>query len=195
MKTTEQRLSVTTHPLDKSRWDDLVELFGERGACGGCWCMSWRLSHADYEKGKGASNKRALKKLVDHNEPLGVLAYVGDKPVGWCAVAPRGKFPRLENSRVMRPVDDKPVWSISCLFINKPYRRKGISVELLKGVIKYCKSKKAKIIEAYPEEPYADKIPDAFAWKGIPASFKRAGFVVAEQRTPKRPIMRYYITK
>ncbi|MFI5252155.1 MAG: GNAT family N-acetyltransferase [Bacteroidota bacterium] len=184
---------IKTVPVHKSRWNDLVNLFGARGACGGCWCMSWRLNHAEFEKRKGASNKRALKRLVDRNEPLGVIAYAGSEPVGWCAVAPREKFIRLENSRILKSIDDKPVWSITCLFIAKGFRRQGVSVELLKGAIKFCKSKKVKIIEGYPEEPYADKIPDAFAWKGIPASFKKAGFVVAEQRTPKRPIMRYYV--
>ena len=193
MKKETSKPEIKTYPLDPSRWIDLVKLFGERGACGGCWCMSWRLSASEFAKGKGASNKRALKKIVDHREPVGVLAYANGEPVGWCAVAPREQFVRLENSRVWKRLDDKPVWSVTCLFILKPFRRKGVSVELLKGVIKFCKSKKVQIVEAYPEEPYSNKIPDAFAWKGIPASFTKAGFVIAEQRTPKKPLMRYYV--
>ncbi|MCX6825815.1 MAG: GNAT family N-acetyltransferase, partial [candidate division Zixibacteria bacterium] len=98
---------------------------------------------------------------------------------------------RLENSRVLRPVDDRPVWSITCFFVVKEYRRKGLSTELLKGVIAYCKQKRVKIIEGYPSVPYSDNIPAAFAWTGIPSAFKKAGFKVAARRSARRPIMRY----
>ena len=193
MKKQVTKSKIKIFPLDRTRWSDLEKLFGERGGCGGCWCMTWRLTSSEFEKRKGAGNKRLLKKLVECKEPLGVLAYINGEPVGWCAVAPREKFVRLENSRVRKRLDDKPVWSVTCLFVQKPFRGQGISVQLLNGAIKYCKSMRAEIIEGYPEEPYANKIPDAFAWKGIPSSFRKAGFVVAEQRTPKKPMMRYYL--
>ena len=134
-----------------------------------------------------------MKKIVDKNEIPGILGYVDGKPVGWCAVAPREKFIRLENSRVLQKIDDKPVWSITCFFIAKPFRRQGLSTELLKGVIEFCRKKKVKILEAYPAEPYSNNIPAAFAWTGIPSAFIKAGFKVAERRSPKRPIMRYYL--
>ena len=184
---------INIFPLDKTRWDDFVTLFGDRGACGGCWCMSWRLKPTEFDRQKGAGNKNAMKRLVSKGEPLGVLAYIGNEPVGWCAVAPRENYPRLENSRVLSRVDDRPVWSITCFFVAKKYRNKGISVELLKGVIQHCKRMKVKIIEGYPEVPYQAKIPDAFAWKGIPSSFRKAGFVVAEKRTKSKSILRYYL--
>ena len=181
------------YPLEKSRWEDFEELFKERGACGGCWCMAWRLKPKDFNKQKGTGNKKAMKKIVDKNEIPGILGYVDGKPVGWCAIAPREKFIRLENSRVLQKIDDKPVWSITCFFIAKPYRRQGLSTKLLKGVIEFCRKRKVKILEAYPAEPYSDNIPAAFAWTGIPSAFIKAGFKVAERRSPKRPIMRYYL--
>lgn len=185
--------NIKFYPLEKSRWKDFEELFGERGACGGCWCMAWRLKPKDFNKQKGPGNKKAMKKIVDSNETPGIIGYVDGKPVGWCAVAPREKFIRLENSRVLQKIDDKPVWSITCFFIAKPLRRQGLSTELLKGVIEFCRKKKVKILEAYPAEPYDDNIPAAFAWTGIPSAFTKAGFKVAERRSPKRPIMRYYL--
>jgi len=181
------------HPLDISRWKDFEDLFGERGACGGCWCMSWRLQKGDFEKNKGTANKEAMKRLVENGEPTGLLAYLDGKPVGWCAVAPREVYPRLEKSRVLKRIDDKPVWSISCMFISKEHRRMGISGKLIEGAKEHCREKGAEIIEAYPEVPYSEKVPDAFMWKGIPSAFERAGFVVAERRSRTRPIMRYYI--
>lgn len=184
---------ITFRALTMERWKDLEKLFGERGACGGCWCMAWRLKRADFKKQSGNGNKKSLKILVKANEPLGILAYNGKEAIGWCSVSPREKFIRLENSKVLKRIDDKPVWSVSCLFINKRFRRQGISTELLKAAIKYCKSKGAKIIEAYPTVPYSANIPAAFAWTGFPTSFEKAGFKEAARRSRTRPIMRYYI--
>ena len=189
----EVTLNIKCCELDKSRWNDFEKLFGERGACGGCWCMAWRLKPKDFEMLKGAGNKRAMRKIISNNETPGIIAYLNDNPVGWCAVAPREKYIRLANSKVLAKIDDKPVWSITCFFIAKQYRKMGISVELLKGVIKICKKKKVKILEAYPVEPYSKNIPAAFAWTGIPSAFEKTGFEVAERRSPKRPIMRYYL--
>ncbi|MFI5219915.1 MAG: GNAT family N-acetyltransferase [Bacteroidia bacterium] len=180
-------------PLDKSRWNDLEKLFGERGACGGCWCMTWRLKSSDYEKMKGKKNKNTFRKIVYAGEPAGVIGYLNNLPVSWCAVAPREKFIRLENSRVLKRVDEKRVWSVTCFFIDKRYRRKGLLVEMLKGVIDYCKTQKAKIVEAYPVEPKKNPMPDVFAWTGIVPAFIKAGFKEAARHSPTRPIMRYYL--
>jgi GNAT superfamily N-acetyltransferase len=194
MKTVDRdRSDLTFHPLDKKRWHDFETLFGERGACGGCWCMSWRLSRTDFEKKKGEGNKRTMKKFVGNNEQIGIIAYLNSKPVGWCAVAPREKFIKLEKSRVLKRIDDEPVWSITCFFLAKEFRRKGISVEILKGVINFCKKKEVKILEAYPIIPYSSNMPAAFAWTGFLSSFKKAGFKIAKRWSKARPIMRYYI--
>ncbi len=186
-------VNLECFPVDKSRWKDFELLFGDRGACGGCWCMAWRLRAKEFQIQKGAANKLAMKEIIDSNEIPGIIGYINDKPVGWCSVAPRDKFIKLGNSRVLAKIDDKPVWSITCLFIAKAYRKQGLSSELLKGVIKFCREKKVKILEAYPMEPYSNNIPAAFAWTGIPSSFEKAGFKVVERRSPKRPIMRYYL--
>lgn len=155
--------------------------------------MSWRLKSSDFEKQKGAENKKTMKDLVKRNQQIGIIGYIGKKPIAWCSVAPREKFIRLENSRVLRRIDNEPVWSITCFFIAKEFRRMGLSTELLKGVIVYCKKKKVRIIEGYPTVPYSKEIPAAFAWTGIPSSFERAGFEEVARRSKSRPIMRCYI--
>src|SRR5262245_14495751 len=121
------------HPLTPDRWPDLEALFGERGACGGCWCMYWRLRRADFHAGKGQPNKDALRALVDAGPPPGLLAYVGGVAVGWCAVGPRETYPGLARSRILRPVDERPVWSITCLFVDRAHRRRGLSARLLRA--------------------------------------------------------------
>lgn len=185
--------NLEVYSLDNDRWEDFVQLFGEKGACGGCWCMSWRLKKSDFEKQKGEENKNSMKNLVNHNKPVGVLAYIGGKPIGWCAVAPRTEYIRLNYSRVLKKIDDEPVWSITCLFISKEYRRKGLSSELIKAAINYCKHNQVGIVEAYPTVPYENKEPDAFLWTGIPISFEEAGFSIAEKRSKWKLMMRYYI--
>lgn len=187
-----RELNLEIHAFDASRWSDFEALLGERGGCGGCWCMSWRLKRSVFEQQKGKINKLAMRLLVEQNEKVGILAYIDGKPIGWCAVAPREAYLRLENSKVWKRIDNVPVWAITCFFIAKPYRRKGISLELVKGAINYCQANNVKVIEGYPVVPYAKSIPDAFAWTGIPNVFEKAGFVVAERRSPSKPIMRYY---
>ncbi len=175
-----------------SRWPDLEALFGERGACGGCWCMAWRLANKDWVAGKGSKNKRALKRLVTAGTKPGVLAYEGRKAIGWCAVAPRTEYSYLERSRVLKPVDDQPVWSVSCLFLLKPYRRQGYSATLLRAAADMALARGAHIVEGYPVEPSMDRTPDPFLWTGIPAAFRAAGFVEVARRSRSRPIMRYF---
>jgi len=189
-KKTRPSARLALHPLTDERWGDLEKLFGERGACGGCWCMWWRLTRAEFEKKKGAPNKRAFRKIVRAGEEPGILAYAGDEPIGWCAIAPREMYPSLNRSRILKPVDDKPVWSITCFFIARPHRRRGVSVRLIDAAVKHARAHGAKIIEGYPVRPRKESIPDAFAWTGVPSAFQRAGFREVLRRSPTRPIMR-----
>jgi GNAT superfamily N-acetyltransferase len=177
--------------LTVATWNDFVELFGDKGACGGCWCMNWRLKAADYNMQKGEGNKKAMKKLVRKVSP-GVMAYAKDKAIGWCAVAPRDEYIRLETSRVLKPVDDWPVWSVSCFFIAKEFRGKGLAVPLLKAAVDFAISKGATIVEGYPTEPTNGRMADVFAWTGIAAIFQKAGFKEVVRRSKGRPIMRYF---
>jgi GNAT superfamily N-acetyltransferase len=187
----EAKSTFDFYPVTKANWKDFENLFGERGACGGCWCMSWLLTKKEFDANKGAGNKRKMKKLVDSDAQPGILAYLDNEPVGWCAIAPREKYIRLEKSRVLKKVDDQTVWSIPCFFIKKEFRRKRLSTEILKAAISFCRSKGVKIVEGYPAEPYANDIPAAFAWTGFPSSFRKAGFKEELRRSKSRPIMRY----
>jgi len=185
--------SLVFHPLTADRWPDLERLFGERGACGGCWCMWWRLTRAEFEKNKGAANKRAFRTIVrdaDDGAAPGVLAYLGDEPIGWCAVGPRKSYPSLQRSRVLKPVDEKPAWAITCLFIARPYRRQGVSGRLIRAAAEFARERGARLVEGYPFDPRADHSPDAFVWTGLPAAYRRAGFREVLRRSPTRPIFR-----
>ena len=193
MTTRRKSLSLAFHPATPQRWSDLEELFGERGACGGCWCMFWRLPRKEFDAGKGSGNKRALKRIVTTGKEPGIIAYLGKEPIGWCAIAPRADYSALERSRILKPVDDQPVWSVSCLFIKKAYRRQGVSSQLLQAVIAFAANHGARIVEGYPVEPSMEKMPDPFLWHGVPSAFIEAGFKEVARRSKSRPIMRFEI--
>ena len=181
------------YPVTKENWKDFENLFGEKGACAGCWCMYWRMRRKDYDNLRGTGTKKKMKGLIKKGIVPGILAYDDKQPVGWCSVAPREDFPVLENSRVLKRIDDKPVWSVVCFYINKNYRKKGLSVELLNAAKNFAKLKKGKIIEGYPVEPKSGKTADAFAWTGLSSAFKKAGFKEITRRSETRPIMRFVL--
>jgi GNAT superfamily N-acetyltransferase len=181
------------HPLTPDRWKDFEELFGERGACAGCWCMWWRLKRSEFDRNKGAKNKAAMNKIVRSGQIPGILGYLEGKPVAWCSVGPRETYPTLGRSRVLKRIDDKPVWSVVCLFIAKPFRQKGVSVEMLKGAVEHAKRNGAEIVEGYPVQPKKGSWPDAFLYVGLPSAFKRAGFKEAHRPSRARSIMRYIL--
>jgi len=180
------------HPLTPDRWQDFATLFGERGACGGCWCMWWRIPRSQFDKQKGEKNKRAMKNLVKAGDAPGILAYAVGQPIAWCSIAPRETFSGLARSRVLKPVDEKPVWSIVCFFVARDYRRKGVSVKLLKAAIDFVRERGGRIVEGYPVEPKKDQ-PDAFVWTGLASAFVQAGFKEVERRSETRPILRFEI--
>jgi GNAT superfamily N-acetyltransferase len=181
------------YPVTPDRWRDLEKLFGEHGACGGCWCMWWRLKRSEFDQKKGAGTKRALKQLIAQGQAPGLLAYADGEPMGWCSVAPRKDFSALERSRILRRVDDEPVWSVVCFFVARPFRRKGVTNKLLTAAIEYAREHGARIIEGYPVEPKAGNVPDAFVFTGLASAFREAGFVEVTRRSETRPIMRYVI--
>jgi GNAT superfamily N-acetyltransferase len=180
-------MKLEVRPLTKGRWKDLVELFNRPGGsiARGCWCMYYRKSGG----AAGDSDKRALKSLVDGGYVPGLIGYEGGSPVGWISLGPREDYGKLQRSPVAKPVDDKPVWSIVCFFVDSRARGRGVSEALLEGAIAYARSQGATLLEAYPidksERSYSD-----FMWNGAKSMFDRAGFKEVARRRETRPVMR-----
>src|SRR3954470_25067231 len=116
------RRTFDVAPLSPDRWPDLEALFGERGASSGCWCMWWRISAKEWERDAGTGNRNVFRRIVETGPAPGLLAYHEDRPVGWVAVAPRPEYPRLNRSPKLKPVDDVPVWAVTCFYIERTYR-------------------------------------------------------------------------
>ncbi len=186
-------MNFSWKPLTPELWDDFSTLFGERGACGGCWCMYWRQTAKEFRENRGAKNRNAIHTLVKGGTIPGIIGYVGGAPAGWIAIAPRSETPRIAASRVMAPVDDPDSWFISCLFIGKSLRNKGVSVEMIKAACDFAFSKGANVVEACPHDlPAGERQPDPFVYLGLAPAFRKAGFKDAVRRSPKRPLMRKF---
>jgi GNAT superfamily N-acetyltransferase len=154
--------------------------------------MAWRLTHAEYERARGLPNKQALRRIVSSEAPTGVLGYRTQDPAGWCAVAPREEYVRLRSSRILKPVDARPVWSVSCFYVKREYRHAGVSRQLLAEAVRYAARHGAQIVEGYPQDVRTE-LPAAFAWNGLLGTFRAAGFEEVARRSKSRPIMRLEI--
>ena len=183
----------TFFPLVAERWNDFEALFGPRGACAGCWCMWWKLSRKDFTANQGEGNRKAISEMVHGGQIPGILAYHGDTPVGWIAIEPRENYRALEHSRVLKRPDPIQVWSITCFFIHKHYRNRGLMSALIEAAIKYAANQGAINIEAYPIDPLEEKVSNLSIFTGHASTFRAAGFVEVARNSPKRPIMRYTI--
>jgi len=182
--------AIETRPLAPATWADFEELFGARGACGGCWCMWWRKPRAEYERDKGSANRASMLALVNSGIVPGLIGYIDGKPAGWCSVSPRGQFVRLNNSRTLKSPDDQPVYSVVCLFVKRTHRRQGLSSALLTAACELVRSQGGRLVEGYPVVPRKDTVPDMTAWTGFPRAFEQAGFVEVARPTDARAIYR-----
>ena len=195
-----EELDLSFHPLTQKLWHDFELLFGTNGACGGCWCMYWKLRGREFSQNTGDPARQMQKSIVDSRIIPGLMAYSEGYPIGWVAVEPRNAYPKLAHSRILKPVDDREVWSITCFFVEKKHRHKGITVELLRAAIDYVKAQGGKIVEGYPVDVKKEE-PAPFVFTGTTAAFMQAGFQEAARNpalsrvegSPTRPIFRYLI--
>jgi len=187
-------VKLRIEPLTADCWDDLVELFERPGAsvARGCYCMYYRRSGKhDVPAGMTYSeaNKRALKSLVDRGVVPGLIGYENGRPIGWVSLGPREDYAKLRRSPVMKPVDERPVWSIVCFVVDPQTRRRGVAEAMLSGAVRWARKQGVTLLEAYPCDK-RKKSADDFMWFGAKSMFDRAGFVEVARRKPTRPVMR-----
>jgi GNAT superfamily N-acetyltransferase len=183
------------HPVTGERWPDLVRLFEHHGNPGYCWCMSWRLTSTAYTQLDSQGRRQAFESLIQAGAPVGILGYLDNEPVGWCSIAPRETYTRLEHSTTLKRLDDQPVWSVVCFFVKRSARGRELGLELLKAAVAYARAQGAAIVEGYPVEPTRDadgnlKPVTSYRYMGSVSIFRKAGFRKAGAGAYGRPIMR-----
>ena len=153
----------------------------------------------DFTKARPADNRAVLEKAARTDarkgRAPGLIAYRGGEAIGWVSLAPREDFERLEHSKVLARVDEKPVWSIVCFVVGRRARGQGVANALLAAAVDYARDHGATLLEAYPTDAADGRIPSANAYMGTLSMFERAGFTEVDRRQANgsvrpRPIVR-----
>jgi GNAT superfamily N-acetyltransferase len=180
-------------PATAQRWDDVATVFGRRGGYGGCWCMFWRQTGKDFNEGCGEPNRDAFRSLIADGTEPGLLAYDDGAPIGWVAVAPRSEFGRILRSPTLRPrdgSDDETVWSLNCFVVRPDARGRGVARALIDGAVAFARERGATAVEAYPVVTEGRQVPDDELYTGALDWFTDAGFVIVEQRSERKIVVR-----
>lgn len=183
----------STEWLTMNNWKSFEYLMGEKGGCGGCWCTVFRQSTASFNENKYDGNKAFMRNLVMSGQRTGIIGFHNDKPIAWLAVSPREDYIKIDNSRAFKRIDLKPVWSITCFFISREFRRLGVSSQMIRHMIDKTTEAGITELEAYPAIPYSEKAPPAFLWVGVLSAFLKNGFRLVQQNGKSRAMVRYSI--
>jgi GNAT superfamily N-acetyltransferase len=171
-------------------WEDLEQLFGEKGACGGCWCMWWRIEPGEkWQNLKGPPAKKRLRAMIENGAVRGLIAYNQSEPIGWCTFGKRADFPRLNRARTLQCQDADKVACVPCFYVKNRYRKQGVSTELLKAAVRTLAEEGETILEGYPVKPTKPgnkHIPGAFVFTGTIPLFEKQGFALAGSPLPSK---------
>lgn len=166
-----------THPVTPDRFEDFADVINPNRRATHCWCLSHRLPAREIERLGDGSREAAMRALCARDTPPGVVTYRDGVPVGWCHISPRADIPRLARSKLIRPVDEVPVWAIICVVVRAGHRRTGVTGPLIDGAVEYAATRGAPAVEAYPVDPEG-RMDTTMAFVGTRSMFEAAGFEV-----------------
>jgi GNAT superfamily N-acetyltransferase len=170
-------MAMTFEPATADRFDDIAQLLAPRQPdAPACWCLTYRVTSGEFNALRGADRPNRLRGLCERTPSPGLIAYVDGVPAGWCAFGPRTEMGRLQRSRTIPLVDDRPVWSVVCFVVRPGYRRRGLAHRMLDAAVAYATSQHVQMLEGYPVEPDGTRISAAFAYVGTTSLFAAAGF-------------------
>ncbi len=190
-------MSVQVKPATADRWDDLVTVFGRRGNDPSwCWCRLFLSSGTDASSsGPAPDNRQALRQEITHAATApGLIAYVGDHPVGWTRVGPRSAFPRVGGNRALARVltDDPGAWWVTCFAIDSRHRRSGVASALLEAAVTFARNHGTTAVQGHPVDVAAlrtTRVSGSALYTGTMAMFVAAGFSEVARTFPTRPVM------
>ncbi|MFE5494702.1 GNAT family N-acetyltransferase [Streptomyces virginiae] len=170
-------MSLEVRPATADLWDDVRRVLQPKKSAHTCWCMAWRLTTGDYGRMTAEERGEHLRTLTEKADPPpGVLGFLDGEVAGWCNVAPRRQLDRLTSSKTITPVDDVPVWSVTCFVVRKEFRGKGVASGLLEGAVEHARANGAPAVEGYPVDPEGGRVNPTLAYVGTMDMFERAGF-------------------
>jgi GNAT superfamily N-acetyltransferase len=192
---------MTVVPANRVSWDDVQRVMGERGDAHDCQCQWFKIRDKDWRSVPRDERAERLREQTACGHPdspttSGLVAFLGDEPVGWCAVEPRTAYRRLLRARVPwagrdEDPEDDGVWAVTCFQVRTGFRRRGVSAALARAAVDFARERGARAVEGYPIAVEPGK---AYAWGelyvGAASAFADAGFVEVSAPTKRRRVMR-----
>jgi GNAT superfamily N-acetyltransferase len=190
--------TITVVPVGEAAWDDVALVFGTRGDPAGCWCQWFRLTSAEFTHATVDRLRERMREQAGQVPAPGVIAFLGDEPVGWCAVAPRSEYPLLRNSRIANAADNDAtiasapgIWAVTCFVVRVGYRRRGVAGALVRAATDFAIGNGARRIDAFPVDPAArESTSSSELYHGTVSLFESAGYDVVARPTRTRAVMR-----
>jgi GNAT superfamily N-acetyltransferase len=152
----------------------------------GCWCAYWSIG-ANYRDRSPEANRQDLRTLVQIGPPPGLIAFDGETPVGWVRIAPRSALPQLAKEWRLRSPDGAQTWSITCLYVRKGFRRRGVTAGLIQAAVEAARAAGAPAVEGYP---FDRGVSPSATGTGVATTYAKLGFVEIARHAPARPIVR-----
>ena len=187
---------VAIRAANRIPWSDTERVFGTRGDPAGCWCQYFKLTNAQWREGDRERCAADLRAQLERDAVApGLVAYLGDEPVGWVAVEPRPRYPQLFTGRVVptgsrERADDESVWAITCFVVRTGYRRRGLATRLMTAAVEHARVNGARVIEGYPVDvAQKTKVSAAELYHGTVSLFTAAGFTIEARPIPGRALM------
>jgi len=194
-------MSLRIVPANEASWDDLQTVFGPRGEAHRCQCQWFKTRAAEWRALSTEERAERLRTQTECGYPdagttTGLIAYLDEEPVGWCAIEPRTEYPRLLTSRIPwsgreESKTDDSVWVVSCFLTRTGYRRQGVSTALAAAAVDFARERGARALEGYP---IAVQPGQEFSWGelyvGSRSMFTEAGFRQVSRPTERRVVMR-----
>jgi GNAT superfamily N-acetyltransferase len=174
-------MAYITRELNARTLSDFELLAAKQGEC---WCMFYQRPRP---VGRGLSsvqrkalNRRDKARLVRGGHAHAILVYEGKAPVGWCQYGPREELPRVDAGRGYRkvgpPAGEERVWRITCFFVDRDHRGKGVATIGLRAALESIKKRGGGIVEAFPVVSQRMAAVPEWRWFGTKRMFEREGF-------------------
>lgn len=164
----------TVKALDETTWPDFARLVEKHnGVWGGCWCIGF------HQKGTGSAEQNRIEKQnrVRQGQTHAALVYDGPNAVGWCQFGPTDELPRIKHKKqYLSELNELPDWRITCFFVDKHYRGKGVTPVALQGALDEIARLGGGTVESYPEDMEGRTTAGAFLYNSALSIFERLGF-------------------
>lgn len=176
--------------LDGSTWDAFARLAEKHNGCGfGCWC-TW--FHARDGRAAGEVGRAWKERLVREGMAHAALVFDGEAAVAWCQYGSPDELPRINHRKEYEATrtEDPPDYRVTCLFVDRDCRRKGVAGVALRGALDLIAQAGGGVVEGYPQDTQGRKTSSTFLYSATRSLFERTGFRYDRPKGKNHCVMR-----